>query len=91
MPMMKAKTPIYRVFRMRRASTSSSGAMAQKRPARVMSIAIRMLGEPTDIALDQAEAGIDILGEDPEEIVDDAGAAHGRYRPSTRLEIVSLS
>ena len=36
-------------------------------------------GEPAHIALHQAEAGIDVLGERPQEIVDDAGAAHVAY------------
>ena len=40
-------------------------------------------GEPAHIALHQAEAGIDILREGPEEPVDDAGAAHRRL-PSLR-------
>ena len=35
-------------------------------------------GEPAHVALHQAEAGIDVLGEGPQEIVDDAGAAHDR-------------
>ena len=39
-------------------------------------------GEPADIALHEAEAGIDVLGEDAQEIVDDAGAAHVAYRSS---------
>ena len=38
-------------------------------------------GEPADIALHQAEAGIDVLGEGPEETVDDAGPAHDAYLP----------
>jgi hypothetical protein len=29
--------------------------------------------------LDQSKSGIDVLGERPQEIVDDAGAAHGCY------------
>ena len=33
-------------------------------------------GEPAHIALHEPEAGIDVLGEDPQETVDDAGAAH---------------
>ena len=33
-------------------------------------------GEPAHIALHEAEAGIDVLGEDAQETVDDAGAAH---------------
>ena len=33
-------------------------------------------GEPAHIALHESEAGIDVLGERPQEIVDDAGAAH---------------
>ena len=41
-PMMKANSPIYKVLRMRRAITSSSGAIAQNSPAKVMSMAIRM-------------------------------------------------
>src|SRR6185312_2167330 len=36
-------------------------------------------GEPPHIALDQSESGIDVLGERPQEIVDDAGAAHCVY------------
>ena len=39
-------------------------------------------GEPAHIALHQAEAGIDVLGEGREETVDDAWAAHGAYRSS---------
>ena len=39
-------------------------------------------GEPADIALHEAEAGIDVLGEDAQKIVDDAGAAHVAYRSS---------
>jgi hypothetical protein len=33
-------------------------------------------GEPLDIALQQPEPGIDVLGEGAEETVDDAGAVH---------------
>jgi hypothetical protein len=36
-------------------------------------------GEPAHIALHEAEAGIDVLGERPQETVDDAGAAHDGY------------
>ena len=36
-------------------------------------------GEPTDVALHETETGIDILREDAEEVVDDAGAAHAAY------------
>jgi hypothetical protein len=39
-------------------------------------------GEPSDIALHQAEPGIDILRECREKSVDDACAAHRVYRPS---------
>ena len=33
-------------------------------------------GEECDFAAEQAEAGIDVAGEDLEELIDDAGAAH---------------
>jgi hypothetical protein len=36
-------------------------------------------GQPTDVALHETEAGIEILREDAEEVVDDAGAAHAAY------------
>ena len=36
-------------------------------------------GEPAHVALHETEAGIDILREDAEEVVDDAGAAHVAY------------
>ena len=36
-------------------------------------------GEPADVALHETETGIDILREDAEEVVDDAGAAHAAY------------
>ena len=39
-------------------------------------------GEPAHIALQQAETGIDVLGEGPQKTVDDAGAAHRTYRAS---------
>ncbi len=80
-PMMKAKRPIYNVLRMSRAITSSSGAIAQKRPAKRDVDGDEDAGQPVNIALHQAEAGIDILGEGPQEIVDDAGAAHDAYLP----------
>ena len=36
-------------------------------------------GEPTNVALHETEAGIDIPREDAEEVIDDAGAAHVAY------------
>ena len=75
--MMKANSPIYNVLRMRRAITSSSGAMAQKQAGQGDVDGDEDAGQPLDIALNQAEAGIDVLGERPQEIVDDAGAVHG--------------
>jgi len=39
-------------------------------------------GEPPHIALNQAEPGIDVLGECRKKSVDDAGAAHCIYRSS---------
>ena len=38
-------------------------------------------GEKADFAAEQAEAGIDVAGEDLEEMIDDAGAAHRRASP----------
>jgi len=40
---MKAKVPTYRTFLMRRARTFASPSTAQKSPARVMSIPIRIV------------------------------------------------
>src|SRR5208282_2906470 len=36
-------------------------------------------GEPADVALDEAEAGVDVLGEDAQKTIDDAGDAHRLY------------
>ena len=38
--------------------------------------------EPMDIAVDEPKAGVDVLGEDPQEPIDDARAAHGSAAPS---------
>ena len=54
------------------------GAPAQKRPASVMSMAMSMEASERDIAAEQAEAGIDVLGEDVQEMVDDADIVHQR-------------
>jgi hypothetical protein len=34
-------------------------------------------GDEADLASEQAEAAVDVAGEDPEEVIDDTGAAHG--------------
>ncbi len=44
-------------------------------------------GDERHLAAEQAEAAIDIAGEYAEELVDDAGAAHG----SSRLAMVSIA
>ena len=56
---------------------SSSAPQAQNSAASVMSMTISVGREERDLAAKQAEAGIDVAGEDLEETVDDAGATHG--------------
>ncbi len=76
-PMMKANSPIYNVLRMRRAITSSSGRHSPEEARQGDVDGDEDARQPVNIALNQPEAGIDILGERPQEIVDDAGAVHG--------------
>src|SRR3546814_12147416 len=44
-------------------------------------------GEPAHIPLNQAEAGIDVLGEGAQKIVDDARAAHDAYLRSEERRV----
>ena len=46
-----------------------------------MSMRDQHAGEPAHVALHEPEAGIDVLGEDAQETVDDAGAAHALIDP----------
>ena len=55
---------------------SSSAPHAQNSAASVMSMTISVVARKRDLAAEQAEAGIDVAGEDLEETIDDAGAAH---------------
>src|SRR5690606_6616923 len=43
-------------------------------------------GDEGDLAAEQAEARIDIAGEDSQELVDDAGSAHLSYRPLSAVD-----
>jgi len=69
--------------------TSSSAAIAQNRPARVMSDGDQYTGEPAHIALHEAEAGNRLYWvKVPRNRFDDARAAHvsgtsGRNRPGS--------
>ena len=59
---------------------SSSAPQAQNSAASVTSMTISVVGEEGDLAAEQAEAAVDVAGEDFEETVDDAGAVHGDHR-----------
>ena len=61
---------------------SSSAPQDQKSAASVTSIDDQRGGDEGDLAAEQAKAAVDVLGEDREETIDDAGAAHGVIRPS---------
>ena len=65
---------------------SSSAPHAQNSAASVMSIDDQRGGDESDLAAEQAEAGIDVAGEDLEETIDDAGAAHRRALACPRLQ-----